>query len=76
MRLPKFTAETSLDRFGAKYSFFSARADWPEAAAVTAQALVAGRSGLGFWFCPPPFCGRDEYGRCHCLTVTFGGEAL
>jgi hypothetical protein len=71
MHLPEFTADASLYRTGAKYRGYATGTNGPTANSVEAQSLNRGWS----WWCPPPLCGRDEFGQCHCLSV-IGGSSL
>jgi len=70
MHLLEFTAEASLYRTGAKYTGYSTNTNGHAANSVEAQFVIRGWS----WWCPPPFCGRDEYGQCHCLSVIGGSS--
>jgi hypothetical protein len=68
MNIPRFTAEISLARTTRQYcSAVSGVLSDPSVGTVTSQALVETRGWVGW--CPAPFCGRDEWGRCHCYTV-------
>ena len=80
MAQPGFTAEASLHSVGKAYQGAVAQPHSTPQAGVVPQQKPAANSveaqyaiGGWSWWCPPPFCGRDEYGHCHCLTVTGGG---
>jgi hypothetical protein len=73
MRLPTFTAEVSLYRGDATYTGFCTGENGSWTGLVAPQFSTV---GLGTWWlwvpdldCPPPFCGRDQHGHCHCLSV-------
>jgi hypothetical protein len=68
MNMPGFTAEISLARTTRRYcSAASGLRSHPAVGGVTTQALVRTRGWSSS--CPAPFCGRDEYGQCHCLVT-------
>jgi hypothetical protein len=79
MNMPGFTAEASLYRMKGEYAGFSTRASRPGTSSVMAQLYIdrwavaaEAVAAEQFFTCLPPFCGRDEYGHCHCLTVEGG----
>jgi len=78
MRLPEFTAESSLSKASGNYTGFFTRASHGTSS-VVAQLFDYSIFGADYWgnvadqyfFCRPP-CGRDGMGHCHCPTVTSG----
>jgi hypothetical protein len=75
MGTPGFTAASSLERTRSAYRTLSGPLR-PVGSPVMAQFIWDPSSIDSYmvpdFFCPPPFCGRDSWGRCHCLSVQGG----
>ena len=79
MRMPGFTADIALSRSRKRYSLAVARS--PLVGGETVIPAAPPQFDESFWdwwvaqttTCLPPLCGRDAYGRCHCLAVKFYG---
>jgi hypothetical protein len=75
MGIPGFTAESALNRGRKPYSLTVAlEPPIVGAAVIPAAPPQIDDYFLDWWVaqllnCLPPLCGRDQYGRCHCLTV-------
>ena len=77
MCMPGFTADFALDRSRKRYSFAVARIPIVPGDVVIPAAPPQVDDFFWEWWvaqttsCLPPLCGRDSYGRCHCLAVKF-----
>lgn len=79
MGLPGFTAEVSI--YGATRAWVRLLTSGHGAGSIAPQQIGTGVD-VDYWqnvaenmaVCPPPICGRDAYGVCHCKTSLISGE--